>query len=118
MQLGLLAACGQSFPMLFDHVFLFVAWQWRVFREFHRETALALGRRAQVGGVAEHAVEGHFCRDGEGAVFGHGFQNHAAALIDLANDRALKFLRRFDLHLHHRLEHHRFGALETLAESP
>ena len=67
-----------------------LSWDGRVLGELHRELCLALGGRAKDGGVSKHLTERHLGLDATESVVVLGAENHAAALIDGAEDATLE----------------------------
>src|SRR5690606_39254289 len=83
-----------------DDVGLDVARDRAVFGQFHRECALALGHRSEVGRVAEGFGERDL-GDDLGDVVDHVGRNHdAAAGGNVADHRALELLRQLQFHEH------------------
>ena len=86
-----------------------------VVAELHRELALALGGGAEVGGEAEHGVEGAVGDHGE-LVSGDLGVDDGAALVHQHQNVTLELGRRRDGGLHEGLEHLTASSGEGLAE--
>ena len=112
----LLGLGGELLAVLLDHLFLLLLRHDGVPGKLHRERALALRRRAQIGRVPEHGVERHLAGDAD-AVAGDRLQDHAAPLVDLTDDRALELGGSVDLDLHDGLQDGRLGLRVGLAEA-
>src|SRR3954464_5488156 len=102
---------------LLDHLLLRRARDGLVLGELHRELTLALRRGPEVRRVAEHLRERDVGRADHVALDRLGRLDDAAALVDLADDRALELLGRLHFHVHDRLEDDRLRLVVTLAEA-
>src|SRR6266700_230794 len=101
---------------LLNNLFLQLRWDNVVVVHLHAEAAAALGHGGEVNPVGQHFGHGHFGFHNRVAAFVVHALNAAAPTVQVAHDRAGKFIRNRDLDHHDWLEQRGLGLLHGFLE--